>query len=57
MTIIKSLLMMGKYMREGRMKRAMRWSTSLASVKATGMVEESEGQKTINIISYEVVEE
>lgn len=26
-------------------------------VKATGMVEESEGQKTINIISYEVVEE
>jgi len=25
-------------------------------VKATGMVEESEGQKTINITSYEVVE-
>jgi hypothetical protein len=26
-------------------------------VKATGTVEESEGQKTINITSYEVVEE
>ena len=26
-------------------------------VKATGMIEESEGEKTINIVSYEVVEE